>query len=131
MNKPQIVFTGNLCKAIDMRVTQTGKTVVKFTVASTPRFQGQDGKWQNGETTYYDCEQWNQAGENTAASLNIGNAVIVIGAIRTESWDHTDPATGTVTRRSKQVVEVDDLGASTKFTEIRVAAKSERPNAAF
>ncbi len=66
-----------------------GISVVNLRVASTPRLK-RDGKWVDGETTWYSVTAWRALADNIRSSVRKGDAVIVHGRLRTEVWRRED-----------------------------------------
>lgn len=66
-----------------------GISVVNLRVASTPRLK-REGKWMDGETTWYSVTAWRSLADNIRASVHKGDAVIVHGRLRTEVWKRED-----------------------------------------
>jgi len=66
-----------------------GVSVVNLRVASTPRLK-RDGKWVDGDTTWYSVTAWRQLADNVRGSVRKGDAVIVHGRLRTDSWTRED-----------------------------------------
>ncbi|QNN53423.1 single-stranded DNA-binding protein [Nocardioides mesophilus] len=66
-----------------------GISVVNLRVASTPRLK-KDGKWVDGETTWYSVTAWRSLADNVRGSVKKGDAVIVHGRLRTEVWTRED-----------------------------------------
>lgn len=87
-NETLITVEGNLTAAPELRSTQTGKSVVSFTVASTPRsFDRQTGTWKDQDALFMRCTAWAEFAENIAASFGKGDAVIVSGELVQRSWE--------------------------------------------
>ena len=59
--------------------------VANFRVACTPRVK-KDGRWDDGETTWYSVTAWRSLAENIKESVHRGEAVIVHGRLRTRTW---------------------------------------------
>ena len=66
-----------------------GLSVTNFRVGSTPRIKKQ-GKWMDGETTWYSVTAWRGLADNTRESIKKGDAVIVHGRMRSETWKRED-----------------------------------------
>jgi single-strand DNA-binding protein len=64
-------------------------SVASFRVASTPRLK-KGGEWVDGETTWYSVTTWRGLAENVRTSVKKGDAVIVHGRLRTETWKRED-----------------------------------------
>ncbi|HSV39296.1 MAG TPA: single-stranded DNA-binding protein [Nocardioidaceae bacterium] len=60
-------------------------SVASFRVACTPRVR-RDGKWEDGETTWYSVTAWRSLAENVRDSVHRGEAVIVHGRLRSRTW---------------------------------------------
>ena len=66
-----------------------GISVANFRVASTPRLK-KEGKWGAGETTWYSVTVWRHLAENIRDSVRKGDAVVVHGRLRTDTWKRED-----------------------------------------
>lgn len=66
-----------------------GISVANFRVGSTPRIK-RKGEWMDGETTWYSVSAWRGLADNIADSVKKGDAVIVHGRLRSESWKRDD-----------------------------------------
>jgi len=66
-----------------------GVSVANFRVASTPRIK-RNGEWTDGETTWYSVSAWRGLADNIRDSVQKGDAVIVHGRLRTETWKRED-----------------------------------------
>lgn len=82
MNRAIIV--GNLTKAPELRITQSGVAVCTFTVAVNRRFANQDGE---READFIPVVVWRGAAENCAKHLDKGSKVAVCGALQTRSYE--------------------------------------------
>lgn len=69
-------------------------SVVNFRVGSTPRIKRQ-GKWMDGDTTWYSVTAWRGLADNVCASVKKGDAVVVSGRLRSESWTRNDDQVAT------------------------------------
>jgi len=63
--------------------------VANFRVASTPRIK-RKGDWMDGETTWYSVSAWRGLADNIRESVKKGDAVIVHGRLRTDTWTRDD-----------------------------------------
>lgn len=82
MNKTFLI--GNLTKDVDIRTTQSGKTVASFSIAVNRRFKGQDGEKQ---TDFFTIIAWGQLGEMCGRYLAKGRKVAVVGELQTRSYE--------------------------------------------
>lgn len=114
-----VTFAGNLAQDPELRFTTvSGKAVTEFRVLVNRRVKDITDQWTDVEPTPFQCKVWGSAATNVAESLQQGDRVIVHGQIETGTW--TDKETGE--KRTKDVVNVDEVGASLAWT----AAKPER-----
>lgn len=128
-NEITVTITGNLTADPELRYTPSGRPVASFTIASTPRYlDRQSGQWRDGETWFPRCSAWGDLGENVAASLAKGTAVVATGRLQARSWDEDAPD-GTSRKRSAVEVTVDDIGPSMRRATVKVT-KVTREHAA-
>ncbi|MEV6841566.1 single-stranded DNA-binding protein [Streptomyces sp. NPDC051133] len=118
----QLTVIGNLVEDPELRFTAAGVAVARFTVASTPRTFDRDANtWRDGEPTFMDCSCWRQLAENVAGSLSKGARVVVAGRLRTDRWENPEGE-----KRSRMVLDVDDVGASMTFATVAIT-RTSRP----
>lgn len=82
MNKTFLI--GNLTKDVDLRTTQSGKSVASFTIAVNRRFKDKDGEKQ---TDFFSIIAWGQLGEMCGRYLAKGRKVAVVGELQTRSYE--------------------------------------------
>lgn len=115
-------IVGNLTADPELKFTQSGKAVVNFTVADTPRyFDKATNEWKDGETLYMNCSLWRDAAEHVAESLSKGARVIVTGKLKPRSYEAKDGTTRKVIE-----LEVAEIGPSLRYataTVTKVGAK--------
>lgn len=73
-------LTGRTTAEIDLRYTQTGKAIARFTLAVN-RLKKDDG------ADFIPCQVWGKAAENMKQYVRKGHKVAVIGHIRTGSYE--------------------------------------------
>lgn len=76
----QITLVGNLGRDPEMRYTPSGVPVASFSVATSKRYQGQDGQWQE-KTIWFRVTAWRKNAENVSQYLTKGSKVLIIGEI--------------------------------------------------
>ncbi|WP_405778342.1 single-stranded DNA-binding protein [Streptomyces sp. NBC_00859] len=114
-----ITVIGNLTADPELKFTEGGAALAKFTIAATPRtFDRESNQWKDGTATFFRCAAWRQLAEHTAESLAKGSRVVAHGRIRQHDWK-TDQGEN----RSMLVMEVDEIGASIRFTSVTINAK--------
>ncbi|WCD99492.1 single-stranded DNA-binding protein [Streptomyces sp. HUAS 31] len=121
-----VTITGNLTAEPELKFTDSGQALAKFTVASTPRtFDKDSGQWKDGTSTFFRCAAWRSLAEHVAESLTKGSRVVLSGRIRQHNWQ-----TEQGENRSMLAVEVDDIGASLRFTTVVINGKTgDKPDA--
>ncbi|MEK3937277.1 single-stranded DNA-binding protein [Sporosarcina sp. FSL W7-1349] len=111
----RVVLVGRLTKDPELRYTQTGIAVVRFTLAVNRAFQNQSGE---READFINCVAWRKQAENIANFLKKGSLVGVDGRIQTGSFEGQD---------GKRVYTTEVVADSTQFLEPRNAsANTER-----
>lgn len=121
-----ITIVGNLTADPELKFTDSGQALARFTVASTPRtFDRDANQWKDGTSTFFRCAAWRSLAEHVAESLGKGSRVVLSGRIRQHDW--TTPEGD---KRSMLAVEVDEIGASLRFTTVTINGKtSGKPDA--
>ena len=83
----RVVLVGRLTRDPEIRQTQSGIAVTRFTLACDRPFGGQDGK---KETDFIDCTVWRKQAENVAQYLKKGNMAGVDGRLQISSYEAQD-----------------------------------------
>jgi single-strand DNA-binding protein len=114
--------TATLTADPELRFTRSGRAVAQMRFAINSGYRTPSGEWVDNQTTFLDGQLWNGA-ENVAESLRQGHRVLVIGDLRTRSWE-----TEAGEKRSTTYVEVSEVGPSTRFATVQVTKiRRERP----
>ena len=109
----QISFVGNLGGDPELRFTPSGAAVTNFSVGVAERKRDGD-QWVDGETTWYRCNAWRTLAENIAESLTKGTRVVVVGTIKSRSYETREGGKGVAWE-----VEVDAIGPDLRFATAR------------
>jgi single-strand DNA-binding protein len=88
MSDTHVTFHGWVGNDVTHREVN-GISVVNLRVASTPRLK-RKGQWQDGDTTWYSVSAWRTLADNVRDSVRKGDAVIIHGRLRSESWARED-----------------------------------------
>ena len=116
MNETTCTLTGNLTADPELRFIPSGAAVANFTVAATSRtFDKTANQWRDGEALFLRCTLWRQAAENLAESLRRGDRVIITGRLRQRSFETREGD-----KRTTIELDVDEIGASLKFTTLKL-----------
>lgn len=117
----RVVLVGRLTKDPELKYTQSGVAVTRFTLAVNRTFSNQQGE---READFINCVTWRKQAENTANFLRKGSLAGIEGRIQTSSFDGQD---------GKRVFMTEVVADSVQFLEPRNAssANSERSGAAY
>jgi single-strand DNA-binding protein len=120
MPDTHVAITGNLTDDPEVTFTPNGTAVANFRLAVTPRVKDGEG-WKDGETSFFRITTWRDLATHLADSLGKGDRVIVLGQLRTRSWE--DKTSGE--KRSVVEVTAEEVGPSLKWA----TAKPQRTRA--
>jgi single-strand DNA-binding protein len=116
MADTHVTITGNLTDDPELKYTPNGAAVVNFRVAVTARVR--DGEtWRDGDTSFFRINAWRQLAEHVADSLSKGDRAVIIGRLKSRSWETPEGE-----RRSVVEVEADEVAPSLRWA----IAKPER-----
>ena len=82
----KVILLGNLGKDPEVKYTQSGMAVARFSLATTERAKDKDGNWQD-KTEWHNVVAFGRTAEVAGEYLKKGRTVYIEGAIRTSSWD--------------------------------------------
>ncbi|GAA5613838.1 single-stranded DNA-binding protein [Streptomyces platensis] len=83
MNDTMVTLVGNAATAVEHRQTAAGVTVARFRLAATSRrWDKAQERWTDGETSFYTVRSWRGLADNVAASVAVGEPLIVQGRLR-------------------------------------------------
>jgi single-strand DNA-binding protein len=116
MSDNSVTLVGKLTDGPELRFTPNGIAVASIRLAVTPRIRERDG-WKDGETSFFRVNVWRDLAEHVADSLSKGDRAVVVGRLRTRSWETPEGE-----RRSVVEVEAEEIGPSLRF----VTAKPQR-----
>jgi len=81
-------FLGNLTRDPELKTTQSGKSVVKITIAVNRRYKKNDQIEQ--EVAFINGEAWDTGAEVIAKHFTKGKPIIVHGSIVQDNWTTED-----------------------------------------
>lgn len=114
-----LTVVGNLVGDPELRFTQSGVAVCNFRVASTPRyFDKTRNEWVDGEAMFLSCTAWREMASNVAASIGKGARVVVVGSLRSRSYETREGEKRTVLE-----VEAEEVGPSLRFAAATIERK--------
>ena len=79
-----VVVTGRLTRAVDLRYTSNGTAFASFTLAVDRPFRNQNNE---KETDFINCVMWRKSAENLANYTNKGSLIGVEGRIQTRNHE--------------------------------------------
>jgi single-strand DNA-binding protein len=81
----RVILVGNLGRDPELRYTQSGQPLTRFSLATNERFkQGDD--WQE-RTEWHRVVVWGKQAENCAQYLQKGRSVYIEGRLQTRDWE--------------------------------------------
>ena len=104
-----VSLVGNLTDDPEVRFTPQGTTVASFHLAVTPRVND-GGTWKDGDTSFFRINAWRDLAEHVTDSLSKGDRALVLGRLKTRSWETPEGE-----RRSVVEVEAEEVGPSLKW----------------
>ncbi len=87
----KVILIGHLGKDPEVKYTQGGMPVAKFTLATNDRQKDKDGQWQD-HTEWHNIVAFQRTAEVVGQYLKKGRQVYIEGTLRTGSWE--DKETG-------------------------------------
>ncbi|MEU4065873.1 single-stranded DNA-binding protein [Streptomyces wedmorensis] len=82
MNDTTVTLVGNVATAVEYRDTAAGG-VARFRFAVTARrWDREQGAWSDGPTSFYTVSAWRSLGANLAASVSVGEPLVVHGRLK-------------------------------------------------
>lgn len=99
MNKLTII--GNLTRDVELRTTQSGKSVANFTVAVNRRAK----PGENAEANFFRVSVWDKQAETCQKYLAKGRKVCVIGSVSVSTYNANDGSTRAMLEVFAQEVE--------------------------
>jgi single stranded DNA-binding protein len=86
MADTHVTITGNLTDDPELKHTPNGNLVANLRLAVTARVKDGDS-WRDGDTSFFRVNVWRQLAEHTADSLSKGDRAVVIGRLKSRSWE--------------------------------------------
>lgn len=111
MNK--VIIHGRITRDPEVKATNGGSMVCKFTVAENQRFDREKTNW-------HDCEAWGKTGEFVTKYFHKGSEILVSGELRQREYEAKDG-----TKRRVWSVNVDTVDFCGKASDSGGAARSD------
>lgn len=84
MNQTQLI--GRLTRDIELRYTNSGKAVARFTLAVNRDFKNANGDY---DADFINCTIWGKGAENLTNQVHKGSRIGIAGSIRTGSYENS------------------------------------------
>jgi single-strand DNA-binding protein len=105
-----VTVAGNCTGEPVTRFSAAGAAVVSFAVAVTARKRNEaTGKWEDGDTSFFDVSCFGRLAENVAESVSKGKRIVVVGALKQSKWEKDGE------KRSKIEIVADEVAVSLKW----------------
>lgn len=129
MNEIGFNAAGNITRMSELRHTGNGQVLTVGLAVNPRRFDGAARKWVDGTPTFIDASVWGPQAEHAAASLSVGDRVVILGRLVTRTWTPADgPNAGKEQRRLEVVAE--EIGPSLRWATAAVTKTAQRDDAA-
>ncbi|MFF8604614.1 single-stranded DNA-binding protein [Streptomyces sp. NPDC015346] len=118
MNDTMVTLVGNVATSVEYRDTATGG-VARFRFAVTARrWDRERGTWVDGHTSFYTVFAWRALGANLAASVSVGEPLVVHGRlkVREEEREGQGQGQGQGQGLRKTFVDIDALAVGHDLT---------------
>lgn len=120
MNDTIMTITGNLTADPELRISPSGRSIARLTVASTPRsLDKRTGEWSDGTTLFLRVAAFGSLADNAKTSLHKGDRVVIAGQLKARVWENDDG-----TRGSSVELLADEIGAGLRFAAVTIHRKS-------
>jgi single-strand DNA-binding protein len=111
MTNSDITLHGRLLDDPELRFTPGGVAVGKVVIMVSERKRNAAGDWENGETSFVQCNAWRQMAEAMTETLRKGDLVIATGKLEQRKYEVNGE------KRSSWEVTLDDIGKSLKWLD--------------
>ena len=81
-----VTLTGRLTRDAELKYTQNGGAIVRFSMAVNRSKRNADGSWAE-EASYFDCVYFGKGAESVNSYLSRGRQVAVSGELRQSRWE--------------------------------------------
>jgi single-strand DNA-binding protein len=123
MNDTLVTVIGNVATHPETRAGDSGSVSVRFRLATAPRrLDRASQNWVDGPTSFYTVWATRRLGENVAASLGLGEPVVVCGRLKVRETE-ADGRRFTSAEIDAQAIGHDLARGTSAFQWVRAAAR--------
>jgi single-strand DNA-binding protein len=87
-----VAMVGRLTRDSELRMTQSGNGILRFSIAVNRRKRTADGNWED-EANFFDCSLFGKSAQTMANYLKKGRQVAIQGELRQDRWNGQDGQT--------------------------------------
>ncbi len=109
----QVSLIGTMTRDPQLKYTSSGKALAEFGLAVSEGRMN-NGKWEEGDASFYDVTAWDQMAENLCESCGKGSRVLVIGTMKQDRWEKDGQ------KRSKVAITAGEVGPSLRWATANV-----------
>ncbi len=84
-----VAMVGRLTRDSELRMTQSGNGILRFSIAVNRRKRTADGNWED-EANFFDCSMFGKNAQTMANYLKKGRQVAIQGELRQDRWNGQD-----------------------------------------
>ena len=81
----KVMLIGNLGKDPEVRYTASGQAVASFSLATSEKFKGKSGEWEE-RTEWHNITLWGKLAEIAGEYLSKGKTAYIEGRLQTRKW---------------------------------------------
>jgi len=114
----KVILLGNLGKDPEVRYTAGGTPVASFSLATTEKFKGKSGEWEE-KTEWHNITLWAKLAELAGEFLSKGKSVYIEGKLSTRKWtdkDNKDRYTTEIIGEKMQLLSPKDSSSKSQGT---------------
>ncbi len=101
----KVILVGNLGRDPEIRYTQGGTAIARFSLATSERFKNKDGEWEE-KTEWHNVVFFGRLAEVCGEYLHKGKQVYVEGRLQTRKWQAEDGTDRYTTEVVGQVMQM-------------------------
>jgi single-strand DNA-binding protein len=113
------IMQGRLTRDAELKYTNTGVAILKFSIASNKSFK-KDDKWET-KVTFMECVVWGKYGESLAKHLTKGKKITVKGETEQNTWERDG------VKHSKHQINVDAVYDAYTGTKTGNTSEPDQP----
>lgn len=113
--------------ATDPALTQTdsGKQLATFRLAVEDRQPAADGRWETRQTVFHDVAAWGRLAEIAGEQLRRGDAVVVAGTMKFDTYQRDDGQ-----QRTRTEIVAEAIGPDLRLAKVSIDRSGRTPAAA-